>query len=250
MRYALYLLMMSMVLLAACGGGDDSDNNNSDNNNVSGLSGEELLATVQAEEALNEENNNANPESSLPTLPPEPTREPLVGETTGIDVTIEPNDIPPIGVLSEASTEDPNPGEEGENRSDFDYIYFQQIQIANEMADRESLIIEIFGDGRVVINNDEETTTTVTQADLDAVAQRINDIDFFNIPSTFITGVPQPAGTYRYRMAVVRGTLERAIQAEDAAMPTEIRQLFASVQSLANPIFNPFTEPSATQVGN
>lgn len=252
MRYALCLLMISSVLLVACGGGgDDGDSNNGDGNSdnvTSGLSGEELLATVQAEEALSEDDNSGD--NPLPTLIPEASNTPLVGETTGIDVTIEPDDIPPVGVIGEVATEDPSPGEVQETRTDFDYIYFQQTRLADEFEDRESVVIEVFGDGRVVVDSNEESTTIVSQAELDAVAQQINDLNFFNIPSTFLSGVPQPEGTYRYRIAVVRGTLERAIQAEDIATPVELRQLFASVQSLANPVFNPFDEPSATEVGN
>ena len=259
MRNVLYLLILSMFLLAACGGGgDDGDDNNNGGDagdTTSDISTDDLIATTEAE--LVEEADDPPPDDDV--VDPEPTTEPRITTDPNAVTTFstpDPNDpgedfvAPPIGVLGEASTEDPQPGEpltEEDLRTDFDYIYYSQTLLVDaSTGETSTLELEVYSDGRVVVDRDPENTFNVTQAQLTAIADIINEVDFFYMQNTFLGGVPQSEGSYRYFMAVVRGDLERNINAEDGFMPPEIRRLFSAVRGLAEQVPNLFPEAQVT----
>jgi len=261
MRNALYLLILSTFLLAACGGGGDGDDNNNGGDggdNTSDISTDDLLATVEAE-VLEEAADDSPPDNSDDIVDPEPTTEPrMTADPNAVTTfsTPDPNDpaeefvAPPIGVLGEAATEDPQPGapvDAEDLRTDFDYIYFSQTLLVDDnTGETATLVLEVYSDGRVVVDGDPANTFNVTQAQLATIADIINDVDFFFMQNTFLGGVPQPEGSYRYFMAVVRGDLERNINAEDGFMPSEIRGLFSAVRGLTEQVPNLFPEAEIT----
>jgi len=71
-------------------------------------------------------------------------------------------------------------------------------------------------------------------ATLAQIAQLITDINFFGLQGNFLSGVPAGEDTYRYRLAVVSGEWERAIQAQEGYMPEEIVRLLGLIRQVGD----------------
>ena len=255
------LLLLGVVILAACGGGGDDDSSgdggdtppvqtggdDSSNNDSPPPTADEAAPPTQAapptpagqdsdifdeeEEFIDDEptpefaptffNEEGTPipqELVTPFVPPSEQEQASIGVVA-----------PPRGQLGMAATDVPDPlnpdPPDTAPSSGFDYIYFEQTGGINDI----NLVFEVYSDGRVVIEGE---TLTAPQQTLDRIAEIIDTIDFFGMQSTFVGPPTDQEASYRYRMAVIQETRQRAIQAQDGYMPPEIIQLFSAVRSL------------------
>lgn len=253
MRKAVYVLLMSVIFLAGCATADDDTPEpqvapptevQDETSPVTDDTPEPTATFIPPpssfdEDEFEEQLSNDNE----PTPPPAPTYRDSQGTLIPIEVvtelaaqreaipTLGAQDVvaPPVGQIGRVSTvEAPPPDINEPPLSGFDYIYFEQIGGPNDIT----LRFEVYDDGRINFFEEEIPDLTASQAELDRVAQLIDEIGFFEIQATFVGAAPGSENTYRYRMAVVNGSTQRAIQAQDGFMPPEIIELFGAVRGL------------------
>lgn len=224
MRYALLMIIAaSMLLLAACGG-DDGDDGPPQNDpaanvpieDVGGLPTEtDAAGPVSTAVLFNDEGTPLAPEE----VTPGPTPGAPNPQTTAL--------APPVGVLGGAvETEEADADPEGpDTRTGFDYLVFIQEGGPTDLY----LQIEVYSDGRVIRDGAE---TRASAPDIAAIAGMLDAMDFFGMQNTFLSGTGLQEGDYRYRLAVVQGTRERAISAQDGYMPPELIEVLSAIRAL------------------
>jgi hypothetical protein len=254
MRPPWHLMVILLLVLAACGNGQES----------------ELPTLVPVEEPTQPEPVEAQPEPQAePTQDPVievdpdfvmPTSPPISAEDEGIDFT--PQDLPPEaegpvfddlvaealgtevseapptrqppsgdgalavappGTLVASETEEPEPG------GMFEFIYFEQTGGPGN----EEIIFQIFPDGRVV---SEDRTVTVGQNVIEGLNHQITELNFFGMQGNLM-GPPGRADEYRYRIAVGRNGMERAISAQDRYMPPEFISFLSMIRNAGDTLF-------------
>lgn len=216
MRSALYLVILMIALLAAACGGRSAttpvppaqgDNVSPQGQEVPPELGGGITDPSQVQVAPTYFNELGTP---IPLEQVTPIATPEFPDTLPT--------APPVGVLVAVVTEDPDAG------SGFDYIYFEQTG----GPEATSITMEVYGDGRLIINGQERTAR---QQDMEAVAQLIDEINFFDVIGTF-SGPPTSDETYRYRIGVAQGARQRAISAQEGYIPAEFARLLSAVLAL------------------
>ena len=127
--------------------------------------------------------------------------------------------VPPVGTLVASQTEDVQAG------TGFDYIYMTQTGGANN----ESIVIEIYGDGRAKLNNREGM---ISRDNIVELVRNIDSLNFFGLQGTFMGPAPRP-NEYVYQIYVKRGGMERLINAQDGYMPIEFSSFLGYVRVVA-----------------
>ncbi|MFW5709376.1 MAG: hypothetical protein ACOCX5_04055 [Chloroflexota bacterium] len=235
MRKSLFLTLIMLVVLAACGGDDDG------NDDVDVVLPTRVTGPTVDPTAI---------EAPVSPLPPDsigPGDADDQADTDGTDLTFEdleaqieppvqqagvlPTQTPasegalpvvPPGTLVVSETEDPDP------QAPLEYVYFtQEGGLAGTVFE-----MELFPDGRVVVNGIEGTVDQATIAQLD---QSLREINFFGLQPTFL-GPPGTADTYRYRLLIRRGEQEKMINAQDGFTPTAVLELLAQVRSIGEAV--------------
>lgn len=138
--------------------------------------------------------------------------------------------VAPVGTLVASKTEDVQAG------TGFDYIYMTQTGGASN----ESIVIEIYGDGRATIN---DRSGTVSRESIVELVRTIDTLNFFGLQGTFMGPAPRP-NEYVYQIYVKRGGMERLINAQDGYMPIEFSSFLGYVRVVAEGLST--TPPTAT----
>lgn len=218
MRSTLYLVIIMIALLvSACGGrsaatpipsaqGDDVSPQGQEVPPELGGGGADSTQVQAAPTYFNEEGT------------PIPLAEVTPMATQGEVLSSTLPTAPPVGVLVAVVTEDPDAG------SGFDYIYFEQ----SGGAENVSITMEVYGDGRLTINGEEQTARP---QDMELVAQLIDEINFFDVIATF-SGPPTTDEAYRYRIGIAQGARQRSISAQEGYIPAEFARLLSAVLAL------------------
>jgi hypothetical protein len=132
-------------------------------------------------------------------------------EVSVISMTIE---VPIPGTLVPGLSNMPRGGRPA---IEFDTVYFSRSGgIAGQ-----SLSVELRADGTLI--RDEETTS-VPEATLTEVNERLNRIDFYGLQGIF-TGFAS-SDAYSYNLTVESGIGSRTISAQDGYTPPELLELF------------------------
>jgi hypothetical protein len=132
--------------------------------------------------------------------------------------------VAPPGTLIASQTEDP-----AILAGSFDRIYFEQVR-----GTEEPLIIEIFGDGRVIANEVEGIVDLASIGDLDA---QLDAVNYFGLQATYM-GPPGREEAYRYQLFVQQGDLEKMINAQDGYIPNEVQTIFGTIRSLGDAVLS------------
>lgn len=218
MRSTLYLIIMIIALLvSACGGGSSTtpvppaqgDNVSPQGQEVPPELGGGITDPSQVQVAPTYFNEQGTP-IPLAEVTPMATQGEILSSTLPT--------APPVGVLVAVVTEDPDAG------SGFDYIYFEQ----SGGSDATSITMEVYGDGRLIINGQEQTARP---QDMEVVAQLIDEIHFFDVIGTF-SGPPTSDEAYRYRIGIAQGARQRSISAQEGYIPAEFARLLSAVLAL------------------
>lgn len=128
--------------------------------------------------------------------------------------------LPPVGeIVLAAATAEPDAANQP-----FDYILYTQ----DGGPSNASIIIEVYGDGRVVRNGESLTASPDAIA---AVDQKIKEISFFNIQGIFTTAGAAP-DIYRYTLTVESELGSKMIRAQDGYTPQPLLELFSQVVAL------------------
>ncbi len=135
--------------------------------------------------------------------------------------TTEGQELPiaPVGTLIASQTEDVQAG------TGFDYIYMTQTGGVNN----ESIVIEIYSDGRAKLNDREGI---ITRENIVELVRNIDSLNFFGLQGTFMGPAPRP-NEYVYQIYIKRGGLERLINAQDGYMPIEFSSFLGYVRAVA-----------------
>ena len=195
MRYTAYLILILALVMAACGG--DNGDSGSPVPSPTPLSDEALTFQAEMVEVLTDET----------ALPPLATQTPASESALVIALP---------GTLVASETEDPDP------RGPFDYIYMQQ----QGGRENTTIIIEIYGDGRVTRDGMEGRISPDQIAGLN---EAINTLNFFGMQGTLL-GPPGGEDTYTYRVSIQRGAQARTVNAQDGYMPDEFIQLLGLIR--------------------
>ncbi len=238
MRYLLYLSLV--LLMAACGGGGSDD-------------APAAPGVPPAEETGGQASPVAPPvaEVVLPTLPPviiatdedgleyslPPAEEPSFEEQLNIQLAPPlPNVIQPTHTpASEGALPVPLPGtlvasetEEAEPIPDF-----QQITLLQQGGPADiNVRVDIFSDGRVIRDGQTGSVAPGTIAELNQI---IRDLNFFGLQGTFL-GPTVPEEAYRYRITVISGQTERAINMQDGFMPEEVMRFLGRLRTVGDSV--------------
>lgn len=138
--------------------------------------------------------------------------------------------VPPVGTLVASQTEDLQAG------TGFDYIYMTQTGGVNN----ESIVIEIYSDGRATINDREGM---ISRENIIELVRNIDALNYFGVQGTFMGPAPRP-NEYVYQIYIKRGGAERLINAQDGYMPIEFSSFLGYVRSVAESLST--TPPTAT----
>jgi len=249
MRYALVLVLLMSVLVACSDGGSDD---NVDNSETTADTPAAPPAEVVTGNEENLENVQVDEDGEL-TLGDEPTPPPVVEDPGGPTRTLPPPEFEPLGNVDDPESlpaatrasvfgDDPQadglplPGTleaartpEIEPAGDFTYI---SLQRAGGPADEETLI-EIFSDGRVLIDR-EQSANTVGLDVIGELQTTINDLNFFGMRGTFRSTGPTRDGDYTYKIYVETPTAERLVNAQDGFMPPEIIDFIRQITDAAS----------------
>lgn len=219
MRTTLVFFSLLILVLAACGGGGSDDPTDVPEDDATPvdidapIEGEDAPTPIPADDVPEVELDESFEEAFLPESGPLvlPTRTP---SSEGELIVALP------GTLVASETEDPFP----ETR--FDYIYFEQTGGVEDL----SIQVEIFADGRIIVNDFDGTISGETIADLNA---RLDAVNFFGIQSTFL-GPPGPEDSYQYRLMVSQSGIEKMVNAQDGFIPDEVIALLSHFRNLAD----------------
>jgi hypothetical protein len=203
MRHFRYLMIVLLLMLAACGGAEETLPTQVTANGETDVIEPPTDGSSSFDEEIDALLSGATPEQVvLPTVDPE-----LEGALP----------VPLPGTLVASETEEPEPF-----LGVFTFIYFEQTGGAEDV----NIIVEIYGDGRVVSNG---RTFQVDQSVIRQLDQMITELNFFGMQGTFL-GPPGSPSDYRYRVAIGRGELERAVQAQDGFIPVELTRFLGMIR--------------------
>lgn len=216
-----YLILILVFLLAACQTADPAITPTPEAALVEGTTAESatlteetgLSATVEAEALPTQETENLSEAEAANTLEPLPTVEGALNLPADIVIP------PPGEIVLAAATEEPDAAAQP-----FEYIlYTQDGGPANA-----SIVIEVFGDGRVVRNGE---SISASAEDIAALDQKVKEIRFFNIQGIFTTAGASE-DLYRYTITVESELGSKMIRAQDGYTPQPLLELFSQVVAL------------------
>ncbi len=165
--------------------------------------------------------------TTAPTATPEPT---VVPDTATPDpvqqvTPLAVDNLPAVGEMITSATEDPEAG------LVFDNIMFTQTGGASNIE----LTIELRSDGTLIRNGE---TSTVSQEEVLAIDAMLDELNFFGIQGVFAAAAPNP-DVYSYSITVERAGSSLMINAQDTYTPVELKELFAAIVNLGQPIGSP-----------
>lgn len=188
MRYALVLLLCLMFVLAACDSLTVDEATPADN----------TAPTTEANTV--DISADATPEISAAS-----TEDPLVAANIA---------LPLPGTVQAPATEEVFVME-----GHFDSIIFEQSGGPNNM----NLVIEVYGDGRVVRDG---VASTISEGQITELDSMLTAMNFFGLQGQF-TVPGADADIYRYRITVEQQGGSRTINTQDGYTPQELLQLYA-----------------------
>lgn len=202
-RITLALLFIGALFLSACGGGGDST--------------PEPQVVIPTEEDIPPE--RATFEATFESILNPPAQPTVAGVSSTQEGALE---VALPGTLVASATEDPDAG------LIFDKVTFSLQGGGNDAA----LSIEILQDGTLIRDGVASVLPADAVIELDNMLDTLN---YFGIQGTYL-GPARDSSIYRYTITVLRGEMERTINAEDGYMPTELQALFAKIVSLGAPV--------------